>query len=1086
MKVLRYSALAAVAMFAAACGDKVTVAGPTAVTLTSTTTTTTTPVVPGKVNSITVAPAAVTLTVGQAVTLVAAVNADAGVATTHTWSSSDATKVSVSTAGLVTAVAATPGVAVCATSTVNVGVKGCGSVVVTAATAVTPATATIAGVYQTNLTTPIDPTNVQGRVFVQVNVNPGTQVVSKVYLFMGTTVVDSQTLTAAQSAALRYATDNAGATTAEATQAEVSSIITLTVNTAAYNATTGAVSHVNAGARALSVQLYTAGATAATSTATYSSSLTLNNADVLTASWTLPSTAATATDAAGYTWKSFGGGVATLNTVGVFYSGKTASTYTIKYVKFQKSIVAAWCDVTINTSACVTKPTNWDTTTVKTSATSATTWSLTDREMTRGDGITAESYVVAPPVPTVSVVFSDGSSISDVNLTAVTGTSLAVRIDNRGPAKTTIAAPLLASKGGSLTAMGARGSLLARPSTVNTGADSSAMITAIGTLGGTTPDSGVSFGATLTDRRGVTFATYRNAGYATSALNVGATSTAFGGTMADLTDGSWYALRVISSDALGNADAVIDNSSVVLGVTTALTSVASCTSGTACMKALVDKTAPVIAWSTTAVFSQGDTAFSSAGYTGAVYTWTDTDAGTVTDSVRVEGYTNVTGASVLLCPIGNQGVTSTAPVSSVCQYTATPAATGGLRRVANLTDATANVSTAFSGLTLAVQQYIISVKSIDASGNLGNTLTRVVLVDAVVPTITTPTAVTTTLGSTITVLATANDNQSIGKSSVFFGYNGTSVSNSLTGYAAATNSFHYGPAAISGGSGETMGITKFLSFLNVALSMAVTLPPTYVSDGRYAVSALNNTAMQLNRVGFGVELQDQALNTALSAIMLPTYSDSVAFGTLAASAFAGITGGITDASYTSAAVPFTTYSAGNSAMSGVTKTGYVTSATFTQMVKTYRYESALEAFAKGGDTWRTNNYFCNTRAASSNTVNIMVNGTNSTASGSRATEVPLPTVTAYARVANRGGLAWVKLGTATLVGNTPSSAAAGAAGSATGCDATREVTYQYTWTPGVVAAPWAWHATPVVVFLYRFDKGYSLFGTQFGATYTES
>ena len=1082
MKVLRYSALAAVAMFAAACGDKVTVAGPTAVTLTSTTTTTTTPVVPGKVNSITVAPAAVTLTVGQAVTLVAAVNADAGVATTHTWSSSDATKVSVSTAGLVTAVAATPGVAVCATSTVNVGVKGCGSVVVTAATAVTPATATIAGVYQTDLTTPIDPTNVQGRVFVQVNVNPGTQVVSKVYLFMGTTVVDSQTLTAAQSAALRYATDNAGATTAEATQAEVSSIITLTVNTAAYNATTGAVSHVNAGARALSVQLYTAGATAATSTATYSSSLTLNNPDVLTASWTLPSTAATATDAAGYTWKSFGGGVATLNTVGVFYSGKTASTYTIKYVKFQKSLVANWCDVTVNTNPCLTKPTNWDTTTVKTSATSATTWSLTDREMTRGDGITADSYVIAPPVPTVSVVFSDGSSISDVNLTAVTGTSLAVRIDNRGPAKTTIAAPLLASKGGSLTAMGARGSLLARPSTVNTGADSSAMITAIGNFnGGTTPDSGVSFGATLTERRGVTFATYRNAGYATSALNVGATSTAFGGTMADLTDGSWYALRVISSDALSNADAVINNSSVVLGVTTALTSVASCTSGTACMQALVDKTAPVLAWSTAGVFSQGDTTITGS-QTGAVYTWTDTDAGTVIDSVRVQGYTNLSGAAVLTCSIGNQGVTDTSTVSSACQYVATPAAVDGKRRVANLTDTTAGVSTAFSGLTLAVQQYIISVKSIDASGNVGNTLTRVLLSDAVVPTITTPTAVTTTLGSTVTLLSTANDNQSVGKSSAYFGYSSTPAGNvQFAGFASTTNQFHYGSAALSGGSGETMGTVNLKSFLNIALSIAVSSPPTYVGDGKYATSSMGQTAMQSLKVGFGLEVADQAGNTAVSAIMSPSYSDIVDFGTLTASSFAGITGGITDAAFTT----FVTFSSGNSAMSGVASSGKATTATFTQSIKTYRYVSALEAFALGGDAWRTANYFCNTRGASSNTVNIMVNGANSTVSGSRASEFVKPSVSVWGRV-SRNDLTWVKIGDATLVGNDPSSAAAGVAGSTTGCDASRTLQYQYTWTPGAPAAPWAWHASPMILFLYRFEKGYSMFGPQFGATYVGS
>ena len=240
MKVLRYSAVAAVAIFAAACGDKVTVAGPTAVTLTSTTTTTTTttPVAPGKINSIAVAPAAVTLTIGQAVTLVAAVNADPGIATTVTWSSSDATKASVSTAGLVTALAATPGVAICATSTVNVGVKGCASAVVVAASATVPATASIAGVYVTNVSTPITPTNVSGSVFVMVNVEPGTETISKIYLKIGTVVADSQVFTAAQSAALRNAVETANETGAQAAgenMADASSSILLTFNSAAYN-----------------------------------------------------------------------------------------------------------------------------------------------------------------------------------------------------------------------------------------------------------------------------------------------------------------------------------------------------------------------------------------------------------------------------------------------------------------------------------------------------------------------------------------------------------------------------------------------------------------------------------------------------------------------------------------------------------------------------------------------------------------------------------------------------------------------------------------------------------------------------------
>ena len=317
MKVIRYSAVAAVAIFAAACGDKVTVAGPTAVTLTTTTTTTTTPVAPGKINSIAVAPAAVTLTIGQAVTLVAAVNADPGIATTVTWSSSDATKASVSTAGLVTALAATPGVAICATSTVNVGVKGCASAVVVAAAATVPATVSIVGVFAGNLTTPVVPASVSGSIFAQLTLAPGTQTISRVELLVGGVVADQQTFSAAQSAALRNAADNM-----DAANQSSSSVVTLTANTAAYNASTGTPTWTN-GSKAVTVRLYTTsgGSTTPTATATLSSNLTLGNVDgfVVTTSG-----GTTAVDAAGYRWN--GNGTLTVEALPVMYSGSAIGT----------------------------------------------------------------------------------------------------------------------------------------------------------------------------------------------------------------------------------------------------------------------------------------------------------------------------------------------------------------------------------------------------------------------------------------------------------------------------------------------------------------------------------------------------------------------------------------------------------------------------------------------------------------------------------------------------------------------------------------------------------------------------------------
>ena len=137
MKVLRFSLVAAAAVFAAACGDKVNVVGPD---------TTPTPTPTPDVTSVTVAPATATMSVGETVNMTASVTAINGAAATVTWSSSDATKASVDANGKVTAIAATPGVAICATSTVKSDRKGCASVVVQAATTVVPATISISSI----------------------------------------------------------------------------------------------------------------------------------------------------------------------------------------------------------------------------------------------------------------------------------------------------------------------------------------------------------------------------------------------------------------------------------------------------------------------------------------------------------------------------------------------------------------------------------------------------------------------------------------------------------------------------------------------------------------------------------------------------------------------------------------------------------------------------------------------------------------------------------------------------------------------------------------------------------------------------
>ncbi|MEA3247618.1 MAG: Ig-like domain-containing protein [Gemmatimonadota bacterium] len=303
MKVLRSTLVIGLAAFAAACGDKVTVAGPP------------TPDTTPKVNSVTVTPSAVTMSVGSTASFTAAVDVSNGAATTVTWSSSDASKVSVTAAGVATAVAATPGVAVCATSTADANKKGCASVVVSAVTNI-PATVSIQSITATgtnNVT--VNPAAVAGGIDVRLNVNPGSQTVTKVVLLVGSVRADSQTFTAAASAALRYAADQAIETQTTFPQ------ILFSVNTAAFNATTGAPRWLN-GQQGISAQVYTvAGGSSTAATATAQTNLTFANVDGFAIT---TSGGNTAVDATGYRWT--GNGSLTVNALPVMYSGSSIGT----------------------------------------------------------------------------------------------------------------------------------------------------------------------------------------------------------------------------------------------------------------------------------------------------------------------------------------------------------------------------------------------------------------------------------------------------------------------------------------------------------------------------------------------------------------------------------------------------------------------------------------------------------------------------------------------------------------------------------------------------------------------------------------
>jgi hypothetical protein len=170
-------------------------------------------VVAPAVRSVTVSPSAVTMNPGGTQGFVANVDADPGVARTVTWTSSNQAVVTITAAGVATAVA--PGAAtITATSTANTSVAGAASVTVRTPTA---ASVTIEKVTVGNTNVPVNFLAVVGQMDVTVNVDPGDFILSKVELLVDGVVCPgcTQSFTAAQSQALSaaavYGDDVAGA-----------------------------------------------------------------------------------------------------------------------------------------------------------------------------------------------------------------------------------------------------------------------------------------------------------------------------------------------------------------------------------------------------------------------------------------------------------------------------------------------------------------------------------------------------------------------------------------------------------------------------------------------------------------------------------------------------------------------------------------------------------------------------------------------------------------------------------------------------------------------------------------------------------
>jgi hypothetical protein len=214
------------------------------------------------VNQVTVAPSNAIIKPGDFLQATAQVDADPGVARTVTWSSSATSVATVDNTGKITAVA--QGTAtITAASTADPSVTG--SLALTVRPLQT-AQISIKSVTQGGTNNPVNFNNVQGQVDIVLNLDPGDQVVTKVEVLLDGQTACSQNLSVQQSQELSLAAVFPDVQAAE---------IVCSINTAAFNPATGAVTYLN-GVHQLTAKA-TIGGTQPGNVATPSQALTFNN-----------------------------------------------------------------------------------------------------------------------------------------------------------------------------------------------------------------------------------------------------------------------------------------------------------------------------------------------------------------------------------------------------------------------------------------------------------------------------------------------------------------------------------------------------------------------------------------------------------------------------------------------------------------------------------------------------------------------------------------------------------------------------------------------------------------------------------------
>lgn len=786
MKVLRSTFVAAAAIFAAACGDKVEIVQPTS---------NTTPTV----NSVTVSPSSVTLSVGQTLTFTAIVDVSNGAATTVTWNTTvTGLTVNASTGALsaVPASAAGNSGSVCATSTVDANKKGCAQVVITAAAANVPAQVSIASITTGgNLNTPVNPLAVAGQIDVRVNIVPGTQTPQKLELLLGTEVIASQTFTAAQAASLRFAADAAAETQSAFPQ------ILFNVNTAALDANN--VPRWTNGPRILSAKLTTVGNTA-TPTATAQTTLTFANAD--TWIWA---------PAAGSTSVGTSGTVNNQTNASGFRYDRGGLTVTVQMVSFSGAVMTGGT-MTFG-SACDASGIGARTVTLTGTASPFTaTFSATaGAAATNVNGYEFDAGLCAlnavGETPTVTAVNSNGDALFAAAAPLNTGAVTGLRLDNRAPLVPTLVQNPNGRANGWINAA----VLL---TTNNGGATSNGVMVNPAAQAGCATAGALDCGIATTVRMARIAASA--AGTVSEARSAAASNTP--ALPAPSVSNTTYCGIFTVQDALGN-EAALPAAATACSAPAAAASTALAANH---MLFGVDIANPTIAYTAASIAAN---ARLNGATVGGEYIVTVNDTGLVGNSGMLP-----TSPVLMLLSRRAAGTTPNS-AGTTTTFNATGTVAAAALTATGVAAAAPLYSTAFTGVTGAANHayWTHSARAFDAAGNSSDVTPRIMVYDATAPVPGAPSAAVTLTASGYTANAFISEDLDIQDFS--FGVNYGAIGP----WTSATAQLQQPVVAVNGFNAATFANTNFGVSATVPLPLAL---QANVAAGLTNMAALNTTS----------------------------------------------------------------------------------------------------------------------------------------------------------------------------------------------------------------------------------------------------